>query len=158
MPKELSWLSEQEQKQLSHLLPFMLMQRGPVVNVTVMSIDRGKVFDGMALIDTGANHTYIELQVAAILALKTKGKQVELNRGSQEARTKNAIFTTASSQLNEQCTLEWTFAGRALVKTGTNPSVESAIIVIGRDLLQHGKLVYDGRNGQFAMRLILPNP
>ena len=134
-----------------------LLQRGPCVQVTVkvsqpiaeQLLQRGELLptpiSGIALIDTGASSTAIDLEAAATLGIPAVDT-IPIASATHEAMTM-PIYPISV----EITGLPFTFdAPRA---TGAPLAKQGLLLLIGRDLLQHCTLFYNGLVGQITLAI-----
>ena len=132
-----------------------LAARGPLVQVTVSLADaiaselvkQGKYVpppvQGLALIDTGAGSTCIDEAAAQKLQLPVVNV---VNMASASHASSKANVYPAKFQITG---LPMTF--NAPMSIGAPLAVQGLIALIGRDLLQHCTLIYNGSLGQISL-------
>jgi predicted aspartyl protease len=132
-----------------------LVARGPLVQVTVSLADQitselikqGKAIpapvQGLALIDTGAGSTCIDEEAAQKLQLPVVNV-VDMASASH-ALTKANVYP-AKFQITG---LPMNF--NAPMSIGAPLAVQGLIALIGRDVLQHCTLIYNGHLGQISL-------
>jgi predicted aspartyl protease len=133
----------------------VLQQRGPVIQVTItIEQNMGKALaqqgkaigtrQGFALIDTGASQTAVDEQVAKDLGLPIVdvGK---MTSASHEKHPCNLYPVQVSIPPN--LTFQSPRAMGALL------APQGLVAIIGRDVLQHCLLVYNGGTGQITLSI-----
>ncbi len=134
--------------------PACLMQRGPCVQVSITLADQiaselikrqepvPSPVSGLALIDTGAISTCIDEEIATQMHLPI------INVVNM------ASASHASSKAN-QYPVKLQIAGIPMffnsTATGAPLKIQGLIALIGRDLLQHCTLIYNGSLGQISL-------
>lgn len=132
-----------------------LATRGPVVQVTVSLADQiaselikqGKAIpapvQGLALIDTGAGSTCIDEEAAQKLQLPVVNvvNMASASHASVKANVYPAKFQITGLPMNFN----------APMSIGAPLAVQGLIALIGRDVLQHCTLIYNGHLGQISL-------
>lgn len=136
------------------------MRFGPTVEVAVGVHDyfakrleqEGKRVAGLvignALIDTGATTTTIDIRVAEELGLPRSGTVQSVGIGG------------ASAGYRAACSINIKGLRVSIPRAHCHPLPESSglIALIGRDILRHMVLEYDGVNGTVALTIPAPSP
>jgi len=132
-----------------------LATRGPLVQVTVSLADQiaselikqGKTIpppvQGLALIDTGAGSTCIDEEAAQKLQLPVVN--VVSMASASHASTKANVYP-AKFQITGLA-----ISFNAPMSIGAPLAVQGLIALIGRDVLQHCTLIYNGNLGQISL-------
>lgn len=131
-----------------------LIQRGPVVQVTV-SVGQALAQQilqktgslpppesGLALIDTGATSTCID--DAAAQRLQLPAIDVVTVASASHAATKQNVYPIQIEVVGLPITID---APRAI---GAPLEAQGILVLIGRDVLQHTVLIYNGLTGSFT--------
>jgi predicted aspartyl protease len=132
-----------------------LTQRGPVVQVTV-SVGRAIAqqilqqggslpppVSGLALIDTGATTTCVDDAAAQQLALPVI--DVVAVASASHSSTEQNVYPISVEVVGLPIAID---APRAI---GAPLAAQGLLVLIGRDLLQHCVLVYNGVSGHFSL-------
>lgn len=101
--------------------------------------------DGIALIDTGAANTCIDVDVAAMLNLPVTGQ------GSITSATHAAI--PCNLHPIEMEVVAWPVKFGTNRAMGANLKAHGIVALIGRDLLRNCILIYNGTAGTFSLSL-----
>ncbi len=133
-----------------------LQQRGPIVQVNVSLeqsfaqglLSQGKPIppaeSGFALIDTGASHTCIDDEVAKRLNLPVI--DVAMMTSASHTATQQSIYPVQIDIIG--------MVGIASPRTmGANLAPQGLLLLIGRDVLMHGLLIYNGATGQITFSI-----
>jgi predicted aspartyl protease len=134
-----------------------LQRRGPVVQVNVtieqtfakILLSQGKPLppteSGWALIDTGASQTCIDDAVAQRLGLPVI--DVALMTSASHAATQQNIYPVQIEMVGIPISIG---SPRTM---GANLKPQGILLLIGRDVLQHGTLMYNGIAGQITFAI-----
>jgi len=136
---------------------FALFQRGPVIPAVILPHPTfaqalqtaGKSIpapvQGMALIDTGATTTCIDGDVAETMGLAPNGiaKLASASHHSSDCNTYPVRLAFPMWNVNLDC-------AKAM---GVRIKNQGIIVLVGRDLLQHCLLVYNGTDGTVSLAM-----
>lgn len=132
----------------------VMLGRGPCIQVTVsvaqaiaeQLVQQGKVvpepISGMALIDTGASSTCIDQGAAEKLGVPVIN--VVKMASASHAETDANVYPIAIEIIGPGININATAMGAAL-------AAQDLLVLIGRDVLQHGMLVYNGVAGSITL-------
>jgi predicted aspartyl protease len=137
--------------------PALALQiRGPIVQVSVSLeqsfaqglLSQGKTLpfaeSGFALIDTGASHTCIDDEAAKRLSLPVI--DVAMMTSASHTATQQNIYPVQIDIMG--------MVGISSARTmGANLSPQGLLMLIGRDVLMHGLLIYNGATGQISFAI-----
>ena len=117
---------------------------GPLIPITLWVSENGPTRDKIALLDTGANRTFIAPEIAAELE--------ELGAEKAEVRDSQAAGGPVQQSQGYKIILELpNFPPFRWTVYSLQMSREAYRCIIGRDLLQHFTLTYKGREGEFIL-------
>ena len=117
----------------------------PLVTVSIHPLDGGRPAKGRALVDTGANNTVIDSQVAFKSGFKSFGT----------TRLSSATDVDVPSPIYriELRIIGLENFGKSLVAVESPLSQLGVIALIGTDALEGGSFHYDAKNGNFTLEL-----
>lgn len=121
-----------------------LIRRGPRIPIHVARPNTSAATEGEALVDTGAGHSAVAIEVARHLSLRMVG---ETNVQTQGGPTILPVY---------RVDLYVEDLGRIKIFNALGSPWISKLglaALLGRDALRHGSFIYDGMNGRYTLRL-----
>ena len=124
--------------------PDGLMMKGPLLLVTLSSVhEDGKKVEGLALIDTGATRTCVDIAKAEEAGMNVVGA----GQINSAAGPRKVPLFAAKVEIKRVGVLT---SPRCL---GVDLQGQDIIALIGRDLLRRAVFVYNGTNGTVSLSL-----
>ena len=127
--------------------PLQLRLRGPVVDIEISSgRDGGPSIKGNALIDTGASVTFVTPRVVtdACLQVLRTAPPIPVSTVNDQGNSRSPVYGARVSVLG--------LSGAEITRVYLAQSLPGEVIaLLGRDLLRHGTLFYDGPRGRIVL-------